>query len=72
MREYQKITGVSKPAATRELAALVNADVLEKYGVTGKGTYYTLKTEMASQRGQTVHDGLAKGSKDNQRGRREW
>ena len=42
-KEYQSLTGVSKPTATRDLEAMVAANVLEKHGRTGKGTYYRLK-----------------------------
>ena len=40
--EYQRIGKTSKPTATRELTALVVLNLLEKQGVTGKGTYYSL------------------------------
>jgi ATP-dependent DNA helicase RecG len=63
-KEYQEITMVSKPTATRELTRLVDMNLLEQQGVTGKGTFYTLKK--GSQRAQTAHEGLAKGSNDNQ------
>ena len=53
-REYQGIGKTSKPTATRELTALVVLNLLEKQGVTGKGTYYSLlKGSKGSQRGQT-------------------
>lgn len=42
-RIYQKLTGVSKPTATRDLRDLTEKSVLEKYGITGKGTAYKLK-----------------------------
>jgi hypothetical protein len=41
-KEYQKITGVSKPTASRELATLVSRKLLEQQGVTGKGPFYIL------------------------------
>jgi predicted HTH transcriptional regulator len=41
---------VSKPTATRELTRLVDMNLLEQQGVTGKGTFYTLKK--GSQRAQ--------------------
>jgi len=63
-KEYQKINMVSKPTATSELTRLVGMNLLEQQGVTGKGTFYTLKK--GSQRDQTAHEGLAKGSNDNQ------
>jgi len=42
-KEYQFLTGASKPTATRDLEAMVAAGILEKHGRTGKGTYYRLK-----------------------------
>ena len=50
--EYQGIGKTSKPTATRELTALVVLNLLEKQGVTGKGTYYSLlKGSKRPQRG---------------------
>lgn len=42
-KEYQELTGVSKPTATRELSKLVGARVLDQKGIVGKGTFYILK-----------------------------
>ncbi len=42
-KEYQKLTGVSKRTATRDLEELVRRDVAEQIGSTGKGTEYVLK-----------------------------
>jgi len=42
-REYQKLNIVSKPTATRDLEDLTRKSVLEKIGVTGKGTFYKIK-----------------------------
>jgi ATP-dependent DNA helicase RecG len=58
--EFQKIAGISKPTATRELAALISKNLLEQQGITGKGTFYQLRE--GSQRAQTAHKGLTKGS----------
>ena len=44
-REYQKLTGVSKPTATRDLEALILKGVFEKQGTTGRGVYYTLRAQ---------------------------
>ena len=63
-KEYQEIAKVSKPTASRELAVLVDMNMFEQQGVTGKGTFYTLKKD--SQRAQTAHKGLTKGSNDSQ------
>jgi ATP-dependent DNA helicase RecG len=60
-KEYQEILGVSKKTASRDFEGLVNLGVFEKVGITGKGTYYSLK---GSQRSQTGHNGVIKGSKD--------
>jgi ATP-dependent DNA helicase RecG len=59
-KEYQEIAGVSKPTATRELAALVDMGLLEQRGITGRGTLYELRK--GSQRAQTAQKGLRKGS----------
>lgn len=57
-KEYQEINNVSKPTATRELNELLNKEIFIKYGVTGKGTYYTLF--------ERAHKGLTKGSQENE------
>jgi len=61
-KEYQQIAGVSKPTATRELTTLVDMGLFQQQGITGKGTFYELKK--GSQRAQTTHKGLTKGSND--------
>lgn len=58
---YQEITQVSKPTATRELSNLVKKGVIEQWGITGKGTYYTLKK--GSQTTQRAYNGLTNDSK---------
>jgi predicted HTH transcriptional regulator len=50
--EYQRLYGVTKPTASRDLDDLRRKGILKKVGTTGKGTYYTL-----------IRKGLAKGSK---------
>ena len=40
---FQKIAGISKPTATRDLAELVRKGIIEKIGITGRGTIYRLK-----------------------------
>ncbi len=42
-KEYQELTGVSKPTATRDLQALIKKSILQKSGITGKGTSYKVK-----------------------------
>ncbi|WP_197536756.1 hypothetical protein [Pyrococcus abyssi] len=42
-KEYQGLFGVSKPTASRELDSLVRKGILERVGVTRRGTYYVLK-----------------------------
>lgn len=49
--DYQKTFSVSKPTASRDLEDMVRKGVLEKIGITGKGTYYILERK-----------GLTKGS----------
>lgn len=50
-KEYQEINKVSKPTSTRKLKKIVNLNLLNQKGITGKGTYYILSK------------GLTKGSK---------
>lgn len=40
--EYQKLTGVSRATATRDLDELFSKGILKKVGTTGKGTHYVL------------------------------
>jgi ATP-dependent DNA helicase RecG len=40
--QYQQLNDVSKGTATKELAAMVNAGLLEKIGTRGAGTFYRL------------------------------
>ena len=47
-KEYQGLFGVSKPTASRELDSLVRKGILERVGVTGRGTYYVLKGSKVS------------------------
>ncbi len=42
-KEYQELTGVSKPTATRDLQELIKKSILQKSGITGKGTSYKVK-----------------------------
>jgi ATP-dependent DNA helicase RecG len=41
--EYSTLAGISRQTAFRDLSDLVNKGVLDKQGVTGPGTYYTLR-----------------------------
>ena len=71
-REYQGIGKTSKPTATRELTALVKLNLLEKQGVTGKGTYYSLlKGSKGSQRAHKGLKGVMKGSQTGQAQKRK-
>ncbi|NJE12844.1 helix-turn-helix domain-containing protein [Thermococcus sp. LS2] len=47
-KEYQELFGVSEATATRDLKELVKRGIFEKIGVTGKGTYYKLKSSKPS------------------------
>jgi len=49
-KEYQELNKVSKPTATRDLEGLVKKFVLEKIGITGKGTFYRLKGSQRAQK----------------------
>lgn len=42
-KEYKKLTGTSKPTASRDLNELVNKSIFLRIGETGKGTLYKLK-----------------------------
>ena len=46
--EYQALTGVSKITASRDLEQMVIREILQKFGTTGKGTYYQLKGSKGS------------------------
>jgi ATP-dependent DNA helicase RecG len=46
--EYMNLAKVSKQTATRDLSDLVKLEVLEKKGITGKGTEYFLRTHKDS------------------------
>ncbi|MCD6277079.1 transcriptional regulator, partial [candidate division WOR-3 bacterium] len=59
--EYQKLTEVSKPTATRDLKILVEMQILKQEGITGRGTFY--KLFKGSERTQRDIKGLTKGSK---------
>lgn len=39
-QDYQKLSSVSKPTATRDLEDLLQKGVFDKVGTTGRGTYY--------------------------------
>ena len=41
--KYQEICGVKKRQATDNLKYLTDKKILERIGITGKGTYYVLK-----------------------------
>jgi len=58
-QEYQELVGVSKRTASRDLDNLVQRDMLERVGETGKGTHYVLKGPERGKRGQ---NGVTKGS----------
>lgn len=53
-KEYRRLTGVSKPTASRHLADLVEKQVFDQIGITGKGTKYILKDSRRAQRTQRV------------------
>ena len=50
-REYQKIANVKERLSTMELNDLVSKKILQKFGTTGRGTYYaTLKAQKPQER----------------------
>ncbi|GIV04157.1 MAG: ATP-dependent DNA helicase [Fimbriimonadales bacterium] len=58
-KDYQELTGASKPTVTRDLDELVGKGILVRKGGRGRGTRYTLK---GSKWAQKAHNGLEKGS----------
>lgn len=48
-KEYQKITGIKDRLATIELNDMVNKEILERFGTTGRGTYYSLRKTQKTQ-----------------------
>jgi ATP-dependent DNA helicase RecG len=44
--DYSNLAKISRQTAFRDLNDLVRKGVLEKQGVTGKGTYYTLRKRL--------------------------
>lgn len=63
-KEYQTLSGVSKPTATRDLEGLVRIGVLEKRGTTGRGAHYLLRARKGLK-------GIVKGSATAQSGQEE-
>jgi len=51
-KEYQKIAGIKERLSTIELNALVEKKVFQKFGTTGRGTYYTLYPALKAQKAQ--------------------
>ena len=56
-KEYQGISKVRKRQATDDLKELENKEILERIGITGKGTHYILK---GRQRGKNSNKGALK------------
>jgi len=56
--EYQRVTGVSKRTATRELATLTELGILVPSGTKGRSAAYSLKEP---QKGQWGHNGAIMG-----------
>lgn len=42
-KEYQELNKISKPTSTRDLEGLVKKSILDKIGITVKGTFYRPK-----------------------------
>jgi ATP-dependent DNA helicase RecG len=50
-KEYQQIANVKERLSTMELNELVSKKILEKFGITGRGTYYAaLKAQKPQER----------------------
>ncbi|NOY58221.1 MAG: transcriptional regulator [Calditrichaeota bacterium] len=49
--EYQALCDVKKRAASEDIGKLVELNILERIGITGKGTYYILKGRHRGERG---------------------
>jgi ATP-dependent DNA helicase RecG len=62
-KEYQDLTGASKPTVTRDLDAMVRLGILTREGGRGRGVRYRIK---ASERAQRAHNRLRKGSTEGQ------
>jgi len=65
-KEYQNIVNTIKRTASRDLTNLVDMQIFEQIGSTGKGTYYILK----KRTGQKGDKGDIKGSQRGQKGRK--
>lgn len=48
-KEYQELTGISKPMSTIELRKLVEKNIFQRVGKTGRGTRYLLNRETANK-----------------------
>jgi len=53
--DYSNLAKISRQTAFRDLNDLVRKGVLEKQGVTGKGTYYTLRKRLRMVTYDSVH-----------------
>ena len=49
-KEYEKITDIKERLSAIELNVLVENKVLQKFGTTGRGTYYTLHPALKAQK----------------------
>lgn len=63
-KDYQELCEVRKRQATDDLKELEDKGILERVGITGKGTYYILK---GRQRGKRGIKGAPKGQKPHER-----
>jgi ATP-dependent DNA helicase RecG len=52
-REYQQLCGIKERLTTIELNDLVSKGIFEKYGTTGRGTYYTVLKAQKPQESRT-------------------
>ena len=60
--EYQSLVGASKRTAHRDLTDLVNKNVLERIGTTGRGTAYVIRKRAAKGPNGPSGAGVGKGA----------
>lgn len=63
-KEYQEIANTTKKTASRDLGNLVEKEVFNQVGTTGKGTYYVLEKTKGTQRGHKGDKWSIKEAKD--------
>jgi ATP-dependent DNA helicase RecG len=65
---YQKIAETTKKMATRDLRDLVDKEIMEQVGTTGRGTYYVLRKYVSKAKNEIEKSkGDLKGTKETRR-----